>query len=154
MDLVEVDVFRAQPGQARVDLGEDGLARQPAAVGTVVHAAVHLRGDDRLVPAGDLGKCPPHDLLAGPVGIDVGGVEEVDAELDRSMDERPARRVVERPLVVAALRVAVRHAAKSDPRHVQAGLPELRVLHVILVSASRFFAKAMTPPSGPDWMGW
>ena len=39
MDLVEIDVVGAQPAQAGVDLGHDGLARQAAAVRVLAHRA-------------------------------------------------------------------------------------------------------------------
>jgi len=84
-----------------VDLGDDRLARQARAVGALEHAAVHLGGDHDLVAAGMLLQHPADDLLAGAVGIDVGGVEEVDAEFERAPDERPALLLGERPRVVA-----------------------------------------------------
>ena len=63
----------------------------------------------------DVGKRATDDLLARPERVHVRGVEEVDAELERPGDERPARLFVERPRMVAASRLAVAHASEAHP---------------------------------------
>ena len=129
MDLVEIDVVGAEPLQAGVDLGQDRLARQAGAVRPLAHAAVDLGRDHHLVAPREVEQRAADDLFAGAVRIDVGGVEEVDAEVERLLDERPARRLAERPRVVAALGLAVAHAAQADARDVEAGAAELDVVH-------------------------
>jgi hypothetical protein len=57
--LVQVDAVGAKPLQARVELGEDRLAGQAAAVGTWGHRLAYLRGDHDLVAASVLGKARP-----------------------------------------------------------------------------------------------
>ena len=88
VNLVEVHVVGAEPAQAVVDLGHDRLAGQAGAVRARPHPAVHLGGEHDLVPAGEFPQRTPGDLLAGPVAVDVGAIEEVDAGLDRPPDER------------------------------------------------------------------
>ena len=85
----------------------------------------------------------PTDLLAGAVGVDVGGVEEVDAKPERPLDERSGRLLVEGPGMTATARIAVAHAAQADPRDFEAGLPQPHVLHA---SSS---ARSRTRPSEP-----
>src|SRR5436189_5295865 len=94
-----------------------------------MHHAVHLRGHDDLLAAGEVGERSADDLLARPVRVDVRRVEEVDARLDRPTDERPALILRERPEVVASLGDSVAHATETDGRDVETGGTELPVLH-------------------------
>jgi hypothetical protein len=89
-----------------------------------VHAAVHLGGDHHLVAARVVEQRLADDLLAGAVGVDVGGVEEVDAEVERLPDERPARGLAHRPRVVAAVGRAEAHAAEAEAGNLEAGAAE------------------------------
>ena len=50
MDLIEVDVIRAEPLQRMIDRLHDVLARQAAGVGALAHHAVDLGRDHDLVP--------------------------------------------------------------------------------------------------------
>jgi hypothetical protein len=69
------------------------------------------------------------NLLAGAGRIDVGGVEEVDAGFQRTLDEGPAVLFAEAPRMVAALGVAIAHSAKANARHFKAGAAEFDVIH-------------------------
>ena len=129
MRLVEIDVIRAEPFQAGVDLVHDRLSRQALAVRVVAHLAVHLGGDHHLLAPGKVLQRAAGDLLAGAERIDVRRVEEVDAGLERLLEERPARLLVERPAMRAALDRAVGHAAKADARDFEAGPPEIDIIH-------------------------
>ena len=71
----------------------------------------------------------PENLFAGAVRVDVGGIEEVDAEFQRAGEKRAACLLIERPGMRAALRHAITHAAQTDTRHFQAGLAQIHVLH-------------------------
>ena len=51
VDLVQVDVAGAEPGQGGVDLLEDGLAGQARAAGAVVHPAGYLGGQHDVLAA-------------------------------------------------------------------------------------------------------
>jgi hypothetical protein len=74
---------------------------------------MHLGGDDDLVALGEILERPPQNLLARAVGIHIGGVEEVDAELERLLDEGAALLLAKRPAVIAALGRAIAHAAEA-----------------------------------------
>jgi hypothetical protein len=132
MDLVQVDEVGAQALQAGIDLREDGLARQAHAVRPLVHALVDLGRDDDLAAACVLEQGPADDLLARAVGVHVGGVEEVDAEIQGLLQERAARRLAQGPGVRAAVGLAIAHAAEAKAGDIEAGAAELGVLHGVL----------------------
>ena len=54
VDLIEIDIVDAEPGQAAVDAIHDVLARQAAVVDVGAHRHVDLGGDDHLVALGEL----------------------------------------------------------------------------------------------------
>jgi hypothetical protein len=56
----------------------------------------------------------PTYLLARAERVHVGGVEEVDAGVERLLDERARRRLVERPGMRALIGGAEAHAAEAD----------------------------------------
>ena len=77
VDLVQVDVVHAKPGQAGVDLREDRLARQPAPVRARAHGMANLRGDDGFVTVREILQGAPEDFLAGALRVGVCRVEEL-----------------------------------------------------------------------------
>ena len=81
VDHVDVHVVGAEPPQAVVDLGHDGLAGQALAVGPGAHRVPDLCADHHVVAVGVIVQRPAEDLLAGAERIQVGGVEEVDARV-------------------------------------------------------------------------
>jgi len=89
VDLVEVDVVGTEAGEAVVDLRHDHLTGQARAVGSGPHPAVDLGREHDVVPAGEVAQRLADDLLAGTVGVDVGGVEEGDPGVQRLSDQRP-----------------------------------------------------------------
>jgi hypothetical protein len=91
VDLVEVDVVRAQPSEAVLALGDDPATRVPPGVGVLAHRAVDLGGQHDGIPVQG-GEGLTHDLLGLTEGVDVGRVDEVDAGVHRSLDD--ADRVV------------------------------------------------------------
>ena len=78
----------AEPLQAGIDGGEDRLAGEAAGIGLVLQRIIALRREHDAVTVGEVLEGAPDDLLAGPVGIVIRRVEEVDAEFDRLPDER------------------------------------------------------------------
>jgi hypothetical protein len=129
MRLIEVDVVGAQPAQAVVDLPHDRLAGQAAAIGPLAHRVEHLGGDDHVVAGREVADRSPEDFLAAAVGVAVGGVEEVDPELQRLADQRPAALLVESPRMLAAIRLAVGHATETQAGDFKAGRAKLDVFH-------------------------
>jgi hypothetical protein len=129
MDLVEIDVIGAEAAKARVDLAHDRLARQAGAVWSRPHPAVHLGGDHDLVAPGEIPDRAAENLLAVAERIPVGRVEEIDATLQRALDEWAAVLFAEAPGMIALVAPAIAHAAEADARHVQTGATELCVFH-------------------------
>ena len=79
--LVQVDVVGAEPAQRGLDALEEVLAREPAVVRVLRHREEGL-GRDHQVAARDRRAAPaPSASSACAVRVDVGGVEEVDAEV-------------------------------------------------------------------------
>ena len=107
VDLVEIDIIGAEPAQAVVDLVEDRLARQAGAVRAGAHAVEHLGGEHDVLAPGEILDGAADDLLRGAVRIDIGGIEEIDPELERLADQRAARLLVH----------ASRHGCRGRARH-------------------------------------
>ena len=82
-----------QPAQAVLDLPDDPAARVAELVRVVAHRAVHLRGEHDVV-APPARQRLPDDLLGLPARVDVGGVDEVDARVERAVDDPDALVVV------------------------------------------------------------
>jgi hypothetical protein len=91
----EVDVVGLQAPQRVVHGVHHGLRAASAAVG--IHGpevAAELGGDDHAIAMAGAGSGPevvPEDLLAVSLGVDVGRVDEVPAELEVAGDHRVAR---------------------------------------------------------------
>ena len=88
VDLVEVDVVGAEPAQAGLALADDPPARVAVMFGSVAHRAVHLGREDDVVAAA--GERLADDLLRLAGGVHVGGVDEVDAGVERGVDDLDA----------------------------------------------------------------
>ena len=97
MDLVEVHVVGLEALEALIELKEDGFARESAAVGLVAHQSLHLGGDDDgFAPGVGLEK-PADDRFAVAAGVDVRGIEEINAEIKSLAQERQAFSLIQRP---------------------------------------------------------
>src|SRR4051812_10842850 len=96
-----------------------------------MHLEVHLGcKDDVLAPAvATYG--PTDDLFGRPIGVEVRGVPESHAHVDRRAEDRLRAFVVQRPLVEAATGVTEAHATQSNPADVQSRVAERRVVHSI-----------------------
>ena len=86
--------------------------------------------------------------LALAAVVDVGGVEEGDAALDRAPDDRLGLRLVERPRPL--LVPAEAHHPQAHARHAQAGVAEIDVLHCVSRLRSRLSPR---PYPAPDALG-
>ena len=121
--VVEVDVIDAQPGKGSVAGGPHvfgtAVDSDPASVRAALVA--ELGGEDDLVtPAGD-SSADKHLVREG--AVHVGGVQEVDTDLESPVDRCDRLLVVARPV-----RLAHPHAAEPDGRHLEA-VPESACLH-------------------------
>jgi hypothetical protein len=88
--LVEVDPIGSQAPQRVLDLGDYPAARAAAHVGVVAHRHEELGGEHDVVAA-SLERLAD-DLLRLAGRVDIGGVDEVDAGVERAVDD--ADRVV------------------------------------------------------------
>ncbi len=86
MDLIEVDPVGVEPAQRILDRAHDPAAGVAAPVGVLAHGVVELRGEDYVV-APAAGERLADDLLRLALAIDVGGVDEVDARVERAVDD-------------------------------------------------------------------
>jgi hypothetical protein len=116
MDLVQVHVIRLQPLQAVVDLAQDRLARESAAVRSFAHLAMDLGRDNDLVPLCKIFQRAPEDFLTRADGIDVGRIEEIDSHLYRFFDDRPAVLLIEHPFMNPTLGISKPHASETNAR--------------------------------------
>src|SRR5262245_13798433 len=97
MNLIQVDVVGAQAFEAGVDLPQDVFARQTDVVWTVAHLSEHLGRNYNLLALGKILERTTQYFLAGAVGIDIGGVEEINSQFERAFDERSALNFVQCP---------------------------------------------------------
>ena len=121
MHLVEVEMVRSQPAQARFDGAHDPHTGVAAIVRTGTHGVVELRRQHDLVPTAHDGLAD--DLLGLTVRVHVGGIDEVDPGVQRLMHRADA-------LVV--ILVAPRpegHRAQAVGAHADAGSSEDPIFH-------------------------
>ena len=136
MDLVQVDVVEPEPLERRVDRSEDVLAPEAAPVLAGHRLAVHLRRDDVLLARAEQPlQHAPGDHLALAAVVDVGGVEEDDAALDRPPDDRLGLVLAERPAPLLAGPEA--HHPEAHARDAQSGAAEVHVAHGGTLDATR-----------------
>src|ERR1700754_588368 len=108
---------------------ENRLAREAAAIGPRAPALEGSRRDHDLVAPGEILQGATEDLFRAAVRIMVGGIEEVDAELECLLDERTTLFLIERPRMVTAVGCAVGHAAEDDGGNFEAGAAEFHIAH-------------------------
>jgi hypothetical protein len=93
--LVQVDVIGLEPSQAVLTGPPDVVGRETTLVRALAHLVVHLgRQHDPLAPRAALRQPAPDDLLGDALAelpaIHIGGVEEVDPQLQRLIHNRKA----------------------------------------------------------------
>ena len=135
VDLVQVDIVGAEPGQGGVDLLNDRFAGQAGSAGTLVHLAEHLGGQHDVLATRIAPDRAADDFFRRASLIGVRGVPEGDTELDGLPEERLRLVVGQCPPVSSFGRgVAVAHAAQREPADPQPGVTELGVLHLMVPS--------------------
>ncbi len=112
VDLIEIDVVELQPLQAAGDLIHDMAARQADGVRAGAGAAAHFGGDDHVLARDlEIAQRLAEQHLGLALGIDVGGVDEIDAGFQRAGDERGRALLFDRadvaPETGAAVKVIV-----------------------------------------------
>jgi hypothetical protein len=107
VDLVEVDPVGAEPPQRVLDRPDDPAPRAAAAVRVLAHRHEELgREHDVVAPALER---LADDLLRLAGGVDVGGVDEVDAGAERAVDD------ADRVIVIGVAPGAEHHRAEAEP---------------------------------------
>ena len=97
---------RRLSSQARLDV------LRPRAFALLVHRHAELRRDDR--PTASFGERAAEELLALGRAVDVGGVEEVDAGIERGVDDALGGGLVDAHPEVVAAEADDRDAQRSD----------------------------------------
>ena len=92
VDLVEVDPVGAEPAQRVLDLADDPAAGAATVVEVVAHRHERLGREHDVVAASREGLADDDLGLAG--GVDVCGVDERDARVERAVDDPDALVVV------------------------------------------------------------
>ena len=116
-----------QPAQARLAACDEVVAREAGVVGPVPHRQARLGGEQHAVaPAAQR---LADDLLRHAVGVDVGGVDQVDAGVEAQVDLARGAGDVGHPDRRVRAPAAEGHRAERQRRDAQAGAAELAVLH-------------------------
>src|SRR5215208_3286307 len=124
MDLVEIYIVRAETPEAVLASLHYVFAREADVVRALPHGEADLRGQYDVV-AHAL-ECPAGDLLGDTVRVDVGGVHEVTARLEKSADDLSGS------LLVGLLSEG--HAPQAQLGDHQPRVPKTCVIHALLLS--------------------
>jgi hypothetical protein len=117
---------RSQPAKAVLARLADVQRRQTSSVRAVLQRDVQLGGQHHLVATRRVISEPAaEDRLRGAGAVDIGGVKEVDARLERSVHDRTAVLLIGVPAEV--------HRAQREATYLGAYPAELGVLHVDLL---------------------
>ena len=127
--LVEIDVIGLQAAQAFFAGAADVIGGQEALVGPFAHAPEDLGGDDDfLAPTAALREPAPDDLLGDAFAhfpaVDVGGVEEVDAQFQGAIHDGER-------IFFGGVRAEV-HRAQTQRADFQAGAAQWDIVHCFL----------------------
>ena len=123
MYLVQVNPVGLKSAQRCLTLGDDVPALVPLGIRIViVHRPVHFGCEHDPIALAVALECLPHDLLATPTAVDVRRIQEVDARIDRAIDNR------ERVLGVGA--TAEHHASQALRADLDTSSSQIPVFHV------------------------
>jgi hypothetical protein len=115
--LVEVDPIGPKAAQAVLHLAHDPTPGVALVVGVVAHRRVELGGQEDIVPPGT-GQCLADNGLRLALGIDIGGVDGVDARVQRAVDD------ADTVVVIGIAPAAEGHRAERQLADQNAGTPE------------------------------
>src|SRR6185312_3343095 len=147
VDLVEVDPVGVQALQRRLDLADDPAAGVAELVGVVAHRPVDLGGEDDVV-APPSGQRLCDDRLGLAARVDVSGIDEVDARVERAVDDADA------VVVVLVAPVAEHHRAEAERAHGNAGAPESAVVHRPDTRGQEGSPRWQRTPGAAPWRAW
>src|SRR5262249_17375254 len=112
MDLIEIDRLDPESFEARLASLDDVFPRESAHVRAIGHRPEDFRRDDDLIELRHRAQRTSDHLFAPSERVHGGWVEEVDAVVERSLEERLCGGFVQDPR--SPLRTAVAHAAEAD----------------------------------------
>ena len=90
--------------------------------GADIHLSVDFCGEDDVV-ASPVGQCFADDLIRLALGVHVGGINEVDAGIQGSVDD------LDRDVVIGLAPGAEHHCAKAKWAYLHAGTSKVAVVH-------------------------
>jgi len=121
MYLIEIDPVRLQAAQAVVDGSRDPSPRIAPLILVGPHLVVELGGENDVVASS--AQRGADDLFAFAERVDVGRVDEIDAAVERTMDDAFTR------LMIGVAPCAQHHGTETEAAHVHAGLTQHAVFH-------------------------
>jgi len=127
MDDIEVDPVGTEPTQAVLAALDDVSAAQAHVVDLGAHASPHFGGKHHLVSFA-LERFP-QDLLRLAIGIDVGGIEEIDPGIEGHVDQTLRSRLIEAADLFPIPLSAKAHRPQAQFRDEQTGFTQLTVFH-------------------------
>src|ERR1035437_6551695 len=130
MDLIEIDVVGAQPAQALLTCRHDPSARVPLSIRVTPHGTMHLGGQNDLFPCG-LCQGLSDDLLGLTRGVDVGGVDEVDAGIESPVND------ADRLVMIGGSPGPEHHGPQAQWADFDTGTTEGSKFHPQMVAADR-----------------
>src|SRR5205085_11882571 len=133
MDLVEVDRVDREPAQARLALTQQRVALQGLHGRAVRAFGLAALGEDER-PLVEAGERAADDLLGVAEAVLGGGVDPVDAELERAVDGGDRLVVVLLAPAPVVLRAADRPGAEADAADLEAGAAKLGRPHPVIVA--------------------
>ena len=110
------------------------LRLRPRWLGLGPHHAVHFGRDDDLIAHGHLFQMRAGDLLAEADGVHVGGIEEIDAGVERDAEVLARIFFIDVPALgaqrpIRQIAAAVAHASQAEAGHGDSSISEVGVLH-------------------------
>lgn len=110
MKLVQIDVIGSEAAQAVLDSAAHIVGFRAVSVGIHFHA--ELRRNDDVFSAASQG--PAEEFFAPAFSVDVGRVEEADAGVERSLNNRRRGLCVNSPSEVVTAEACQRYFQRSD----------------------------------------
>jgi hypothetical protein len=136
VQLPDVDVVGPEAAEARLACRDEVVARAADVVRAVAGAEARLRREEDATAAPGDGLA--EDLLGEPLGVGVGGVEQVRPRLERDVHEPPRLLGLGRaPRAEEGRAAAERGRPQREDGDRQARVPEATVLHVPSVRVAR-----------------
>ena len=128
MHVVDVDVIDVEAAEAVFAGLDEMMARGAEIVGAVAHRESGFRGDEDAVALAGDGFA--EDFFGEAAGVDIGGVEEIDAGFEADVDEaRGFGDVAGAPGFEEFVAAAERAGTETENGNLQAGMAELSEFH-------------------------